>query len=191
MSYEADPRKTFAVILSHHLDRPESNRPVYHFRYLSIRDRRNFHDLIRRAHAYSEEIAEVLGQLAETQPDDKAKQADDQVPQAQLEAIANAMDQLSDKRADQGQKMIDEALELVRGLFAGWTLPESPAGEPVTGDFAPERLDEVIDESDLNDLLHTLPDESRLKAVDRKNFIARSIRNSADAAKADAEQPEG
>ncbi|MGB0767738.1 MAG: hypothetical protein ACPGYV_08500 [Phycisphaeraceae bacterium] len=181
MSYEADPRKTFAVILSHHLDRPESKRPAYHFRYLSIRDRGNFHDLIRRAHAYGEEIADVLGKVGEAGGDD----------QARLKDIAEAMDQLGDKRASKGQKLIDDALELVRGLFAGWTLPESPAGEPITGDFAPERLDEVIDESDLNDLLHTLPDESRLKAVDRKNFIARSIRNSADAAQTAAEQPEG
>ena len=184
MSYEADPRKTFPVTLSQHLDRPESQRPAYHFRYLSIRDRRNFHDLIRRAQAYGEEIAEVLGKIGEggeSGGDDKAR----------LKDIADAMDRLGDKRAHQGQKLIDEALDLVRGLFAGWTLPETPAGEPIEGDFAPERLDEVIDESDLNDLVHTLPDESRLKAVDRKNFIARSIRNSADAAKADAEQPAG
>ena len=187
MSYEADPLKTFPVTLSHHMDRPEPQRPIYHFRYLSMRDRRNFHELIRRAHAYGEQIAEVLGKIGQAPPDEQ----DGQDAKARLKDIADAMDQLGDKRAHDGQKLIDQAVKLVQGQFDGWTLPETPAGEPITGDFDPQRLEEAIDESDLNDLLHILPDESRLKAVDRKNFIARSIRNSAGAAPTDAEQPEG
>lgn len=185
MSTESDLKRTFPVTLSHHRDRPEHQRPIYHFRFMSIRDRRDFENVIRKAQGYAKSIAGVLAEFS-TGNDESSDEPKGDEANARF---AEALNTLNERKASEGQAIIAEAEELVRRFFAGWTRPETPAGEPVEGDFDPSRYDEVFDESDLEDLLHTLPDESKLKAVDRKNSIARLIRNSEDAAPTAAEQP--
>lgn len=182
MSTESDLTRTFQVTLAQHRDREEHDRPVYHFRLMSLRDRRDFDQLLRRSQAYASSVASVLAGLEQ---DSNAPTNDESATK-----LKEAIDQLSAQKASEGLAIIEEAERLIKKHFAGWTRPETPAGEPIEGEFAPSRYDEVFDESDLEDLLHALPSESKLKAVDRKNSIARLTKNSEDAAPTAAEQPE-
>ena len=105
-----------------------------------------------------------------------------------LRLMAEAQERENDADERWMNSFFDRLEDVVRGLLVGWRNQTGLDGQPLGYD--PDRLDEVIDESDLGELIAVMRVRSTLTATDKKKSVLESpSRPAGSASDADPDTP--